>query len=93
MLVGRRVVPNQQVERADQSLGRIVSFMRSQRFKNALEEIDSNPQALDEAESNPRGFFRGRGVDVPEDVEIVVTKGTWSICANFGFVSVCYAFD
>jgi hypothetical protein len=86
-------MPNDKIEKADQSFGRLVSLMRSPQFKNAVKKIDSDPQALDAAVKDPKGFLTSQQVQVDNDMDVKITKGTWSICLNLGIVSVCYAFD
>jgi hypothetical protein len=86
-------MPNDKIEQADQSFGRLVSLMRSPQFKNAVKKIDSDPQALDAAVKDPKGFLTSQQVQVDNDMDVKITKGTWSICLNLGIVSVCYAFD
>jgi hypothetical protein len=87
-------MPNDKIEQADQSFGRLVSLMRSPQFKNAVKKIDSDPQALDAAVKDPKGFLTSQQVQVDNDMDVKITKGgSWSLCATLFIVSVCYEFN
>jgi hypothetical protein len=67
------------IDKVDKNLGRLVGTMRSQKFKDAAREIETDPQALQEAKSNPKKFLKDRNVHIDDDMDIEVTSGSWSI--------------
>ena len=80
------------IEEHDKSLGRLVSLMRSQAFKNALKIINTDSEALKEAIKDPKGFFKSHQVPIDDDIGVTVTKGSWKICTITSGTMICYEF-
>lgn len=86
------VVEEDPVDKVDQSFGRLVSLIRSPELKNALRKINSDSKAFGEAMRDPKGFFKSQSVQIDDDIEVTVTKGSKIACFKISGVYVCYTF-
>ena len=61
------------------------------KWEEALEELDSQPNARREAKANAKGYFKGKGVPIPDEMDVTFIEGSTivKLCA-FGF---CVTFE
>jgi hypothetical protein len=74
---------------------RLVSTVESAEFIEALVDIAGNSASQSLAATDVRDFLTSHhSVALDDDMKVTFTqsRGTWSICANFGPVSICYSF-
>jgi hypothetical protein len=57
------------------------------KWEEALEELDTTPTARSEAKGNAKGYFKGKGVPVPDEMEVTFREGStiiqlcgWGVC-------------
>lgn len=68
------------LDKFQQTAGRLVS---NPKFKDALSELESNPQARNEAKGNAKGYLKSKGLDIPDDAEVEFEEGSI-------YVRICY---
>ena len=59
------------------------------KWEEALEELDTKPNALSEAKANAKGYFKGKGVPIPDEMDVTVIEGSikielcfWGACLS-----------
>ncbi len=90
---GKEVMTKDRIQQANQDLDRVVDFVKSSAFQDAIKKVDSDPKALEAATRDAKSFLEQQRVQVDDDMTVEVTQGTWKICVSVGFISVCYIFD
>jgi hypothetical protein len=70
---------------------RLFSLVSSQEFGDALNAIDDDSGARDEADRDVRAFLTNKGMTIDPDISIIFKKGSWSVCLNLGIISFCYS--
>jgi hypothetical protein len=60
------------------------------KFAEALKELDSNPQARGEAASDAKGYFKKKGIEIPDEADVEFVEGSiyvriccWGFCLVF----------
>ena len=69
------------------------SLLDNDTFVDALDEIEASDDAAFRAARDPEGFFRDKGVTLPEGLTIVEAKrGSCTYCVSFWGVRTCITF-
>ena len=72
------------LKKFNQAANRIQSHPK---WEEALEELDTKPNARSEAKANAKGYFKGKGLPVPDEMDVTFIEGTiiiklcgWGVC-------------
>ena len=75
---------NKDLKKFNQAANRIQNHPK---WEESLEELDTQPDARREAKANAKGYFRGKGVPVPDEMDVTFIEGStiiklcgWGIC-------------
>jgi len=62
------------------------------KFSEALKELDTDPQARGEAAKDAKGYFKKKGIEIPDEADVEFIEGSIyvRICA-WGFCLVFYS--
>ena len=60
------------------------------KFAEALKELDANAQARSEASGNAKGYFKKKGIEIPDEADVEFVEG--SIYLRICFWGYCIAF-
>jgi hypothetical protein len=65
-----------------------VKLVGNPKFREAFEEMHDDPDALERAHGNPKGFLEGKGIALPAEAEVRLEQGSccykvclWGFCA------------
>jgi hypothetical protein len=57
------------------------------KWEETLEELDTTPDARNQAKANAKGYFKGKGLPVPDEMEVTFREGSsiltfcaWGFC-------------
>ncbi len=64
---------------------KLAQHLRNPQLQAAIDELYDNPQARQEATRDPKGFFKRKGANLPDDVTVEVVQG--SFCIMFKIVA------
>lgn len=80
---------NKDLKKFQQAANRIQSHPK---WEEALEELDTKPAARNEAKANGKGYFKGKGVPIPDEMDVTVIEGSikitlcgWGVCLTVEF--------
>lgn len=72
------------LKKFNQAVNRIQSHPK---WEEALEELDTKPNARNEAKGNAKGYFKGKGIPIPDEMDVTFTEGSfliklcgWGVC-------------
>ncbi len=71
----------------DENGKKLAAHLRNPQFQKAIDELHDSQQARDEATKDPKGFFKRKGADLPDDVTMEVKQGSW--CIYFKYLAIC----
>lgn len=46
------------------------------KFAEALKELDADPQARSEAAKDAKGYFKKKGIEIPDDADVEFVEGS-----------------
>ena len=49
-------------------------LVRNPQLQKALDELGANPSARGQAKQNPKAYLKGKGVDLPDELQVDVTE-------------------
>lgn len=75
------------LDKFQQTTGRLVG---NPKFKEAISDLESNPQARSDAKADAKGYLKKKGLDLPDDAEVEFNEGSiyiricyWGYCLIF----------
>jgi hypothetical protein len=70
-------------QRFQQAAGRLVN---DPKLADTMTGLDNDPQDRQAAKSDPKGFLKRKGHDIPEEAEVTFKEGSWSVkICGFGY--------
>ena len=60
-------------------------LMTSDAFLDAISEAERNDEIRKKIEADPKGFLRGKGVELPDDIDVTIEEGSWCVCYCWGW--------
>ena len=60
------------------------------KFAEALKELENNPQARGDAASDAKGYFKKKGIEIPDEADVEFIEG--SIYVRICFWGYCLVF-
>ena len=71
----------------DENGKKLAPHLRSPQFQKAIDDLHDSHEARQEATRDPKGYFKRKGADLPDEVTIEVVQGSW--CINFNMGGFC----